>query len=194
MSARVQPGSAGAAPTWLMIIDMQRIFSEPNSEWATPDYASASAGIRRLLDVFESRVCMTRFLPPDQPAGAWIRYYERWPFALDPVNAPLYELTEEFASVPATMIDRTTFGKWDAQTDEALGHPGDIVLTGVTTDCCVLSTALAASDAGVRVTVASDACSGITKADHQRALDAMALYGPMIEIDEVDSILASVAG
>ena len=194
MSSNVPPGSAAAAPSWLMIIDMQRIFSEPNSEWATPDYTLASAGIQRLLGAFESRVCFARFLPPDQPAGAWIAYYERWPFALDPVNAPLFELTKEFASVPATMIDRTTFGKWDAATDEALGHPKDIVLAGVTTDCCVLSTALAAGDAGVYVTVAADGCAGITKADHQRALDAMALYSPMINIAEVDSILASVPG
>jgi nicotinamidase-related amidase len=194
MSSNVPPGSAAAAPSWLMIIDMQRIFSEPNSEWATPDYTLASAGIQRLLGAFESRVCFARFLPPDQPAGVWIAYYERWPFALDPVNAPLYELTKEFASVPATMIDRTTFGKWDAATDEALGHPKDIVLAGVTTDCCVLSTALAAGDAGVHVTVAADGCAGITKADHQRALDAMALYSPMINIAEVDSILASVPG
>lgn len=194
MSSNVPPGSAAAAPSWLMIIDMQRIFSEPNSEWATPDYTLASAGIQRLLGAFESRVCFARFLPPDQPAGAWIAYYERWPFALDPANAPLYELTKEFASVPATMIDRTTFGKWDAATDEALGHPKDIVLAGVTTDCCVLSTALAAGDAGVYVTVAADGCAGITEADHQRALDAMALYSPMINIAEVGSILASVPG
>jgi len=194
MSSNVPPGSAAAAPSWLMIIDMQRIFSEPNSEWATPDYTLASAGIQRLLGAFESRVCFARFLPPDQPAGAWIAYYERWPFALDPANAPLYELTKEFASVPATMIDRTTFGKWDAATDEALGHPKDIVLAGVTTDCCVLSTALAAADAGVHVTVAADGCAGITEADHQRALDAMALYSPMINIAEVGSILASVPG
>ena len=66
------------------------------------------------------------------------RLLREWPFALDPVNAPLYELSDEFAAIPATAVDRTTFGKWDAETDRALGHPGEIVLTGVTTDCCVL--------------------------------------------------------
>jgi nicotinamidase-related amidase len=178
---------------WLMIIDMQRIFAEPISEWVTPGYAAASAGIQRLLSAFESRVCLTRFLPPDQPTGAWTTYYEKWPFALDPVNAPLYELSEEFVSIPATIIDRTTFGKWDAEAGRALGNPDAIVLAGVTTDCCVLSTALAAADAGVHVTVAADACVGVTDADHRRALDAMALYSPMIDIAEVDNILASVA-
>jgi nicotinamidase-related amidase len=182
-----------AADRRLMIIDMQRIFGEPSSEWTTPGYASAGVGIRRLLDAFESQVCFTRFLPPDQPSGAWITYYQKWPFALDPVNAPLYELSEEFVSIPATIIDRTTFGKWDADTSRALGNPDAIVLAGVTTDCCVLSTALAAADAGVHVTVAADACAGITEADHRRALDAMALYSPMIDIAQVDTILASLA-
>jgi nicotinamidase-related amidase len=183
----------GDVATWLMIIDMQRIFGEPISEWVTPDYASASAGIQRLLGPFESRVCFTRFLPPEQPTGVWIDYYERWPFALDPVNAPLYELSEEFRSISAATVDRTTFGKWDAEADRELGHPAEIVLTGVTTDCCVLSTALAAADAGVHVIVAADGCAGVTKEDHQRALDAMALYSPLIDIAEVDSILASRA-
>jgi nicotinamidase-related amidase len=182
-----------AAGRQLMIIDMQRIFSEPSSEWATPDYASASVGIQRLMDAFESRLCFTRFLPPDRPLGAWITYYETWPFALDPVNAPLYDLTQEFASIPATIIDRTTFGKWDAEAGRALGHPDAIVLAGVTTDCCVLSTALAAADAGVHVTVAADACAGLTETDHQRALDAMTLYRPMIDVAQVDTILASAA-
>jgi nicotinamidase-related amidase len=85
------------------------------------------------------------------------------------------------------------FGKWDAETGRALGKPDAIVLAGVTTDCCVLSTALAAADAGVHVTVAADACAGVTAADHRRALDAMALYNPMIDIAEVDAIVASAA-
>jgi nicotinamidase-related amidase len=193
MSENVPLPSRDVAARWLMIIDMQRIFGEPISEWATPGYASATAGIRRLLGAFETRVCFTRFLPPGQPTGSWIAYYEQWPFALDPRNAPLYELSDGFASVAATTVDRTTFGKWDAETDRALGHPGEIVLAGVTTDCCVLSTALAAADAGVHVTVAADACAGVTEADHQRALAAMALYSPLIDIAEVDTILAGRA-
>jgi nicotinamidase-related amidase len=189
----MQASARKVADTWLMIIDMQRIFGEPSSEWATPGYAAVSAEIQRLLGTFESRICFTRFLPPDPPTGVWITYYEKWPFALDPANAPLYELSDEFVSVPATVVDRTTFGKWDADVDRMLGHPQEIVLTGVTTDCCVLSTALPACDAGVHVTVVADACAGVTQHDHQRALDAMALYSPMIDVADVDTVLASLA-
>jgi nicotinamidase-related amidase len=181
------------ASAWLMIVDMQRIFGDPTSEWAAPGYSAASAGIQRLLSNFESRTCFTRFLPPEQPMGVWVTYYEKWSFALDPKSAPLYELSDEFASIPARIIDRTTFGKWDAETDRVLGHPQEILLAGVTTDCCVLSTALAAADAGAHVTVVADACAGVTEADHRRALDAMALYSPMIDIADVQSVLASGA-
>jgi nicotinamidase-related amidase len=183
--------SPASAP-WLMIIDMQRIFGEPASEWFTPGFASASVGARRLLEGFGERVCVSRFLPLDPPTGAWVPYYQQWPFALDPANAGLYDLMPEFAGTLRCVIDRTTFGKWDADADDALDHPGEIVLAGVSTDCCVLSTALAAADAGVRVRVAADACAGVSAADHQRALDAMALYAPLIEITSVDAVLGSL--
>jgi nicotinamidase-related amidase len=65
-----------------------------------------------------------------------------------------------------------------------------MVLVGVSTDCCVLSTALAAADAGVRVTVVADACAGVSVEDHQRALNAMALYQPLIEIVSSSALLA----
>jgi hypothetical protein len=42
--------------------------------------------------------------------------------------------------------------------------------------------------------VAADACAGVTMADHQRALDVMALYSPMIDVAEVDAVLASATG
>jgi nicotinamidase-related amidase len=65
-----------------------------------------------------------------------------------------------------------------------------MVLTGVSTDCCVISTALAAADAGVAVKVVTDGCAGLSPADHQRALDAMALYAPLIELTTADAVLA----
>lgn len=33
----------------LAVIDMQRVFAEPGSPWATPRFAEAAAGVRRLL-------------------------------------------------------------------------------------------------------------------------------------------------
>lgn len=181
-----------AAGAWLVVIDMQHIFGEPTSQWFTPRFADASAGSVRLRDAFGPRVALTRFLAPQHPTGAWVPYYEQWPFALDSASKPLYELMPEFPQRDAVVIDRTTFGKWDAESHASIGGAWEIVLTGVSTDCCVLSTALAAADAGVHVRVAADACAGLSDLDHQRALDTMALYAPLIEIVTVDEVLASL--
>ncbi|MBC7440974.1 MAG: isochorismatase family protein [Ramlibacter sp.] len=176
-----------------MLIDLQRIFGEPASAWFTPRFDEAAAAPARLRDAFGPRVALTRFVAPQTPRGAWIPYYEQWPFALDPASAALYDLVARFPARDARLIDRPSFGKWDAAARQSLGDPAEIVLAGVSTDCCVLSTALAAADDGVRVRVAADACAGPSDADHRRALDAMALYTPLIEISSVDEILADLA-
>ncbi len=145
-----------------------------------------------MLPAFGDRAIFTRFVAPETPVGAWVPYYEAWPFALVPDDDPLYELTAPFARLAPHVETRTTFGKWDAGLAAAMGGSYEIVLAGVSTDCCVISTALAAADAGVHVRVAADACAGLTPPDHQRALDAMALYTPLIEISSVDEVLATL--
>ncbi|ROQ38324.1 nicotinamidase-related amidase [Frondihabitans sp. PhB188] len=181
---------SGEVAPWLVVVDMQRIFGQPGSDWFTPDFASASTGAARLREAFGSRVALTRFVAPETPAGAWVPYYEDWPFALVPDSDPLYELMPDFPVRDATVIIRSTFGKWDAETAAALGDTTEIVLCGVSTDCCVLSTALAAADSGVRVRIAADACAGATETDHRRALEVMALYAPLIEITTVAEVLS----
>jgi nicotinamidase-related amidase len=174
----------------LVAVDMQAIF-EPGSPWGSDEYPRASDGIRRLLPAFGEDVIFTRFVAPAEPRGAWIPYYEQWAFALVPDDDPLYALSEPFRGIATRVETRPTFGKWDAAFAAAMGGSTEMVLTGVSTDCCVISTALAAADAGVHVRVVADACAGMSPADHRRALDAMALYAPLIEITTVDEVLAS---
>nr|WP_258366402.1 cysteine hydrolase [Curtobacterium sp. MCPF17_011] len=188
------------AAAWLVIIDMQRVFTG-DSPWAAPRFAEASAAIERLLPRFAGRTVVTRFVAPAEPTGAWVPYYRDWPFALVPDDDELYALTEPFAALAATgtpggvttssvpVVTEPTFGKWgtslQAVTDTDTGAGPErrhLVLTGVSTDCCVLSTALAAADAGVRVTVVADACAGASDVDHARALDAMRLYAPLVTV------------
>ena len=132
----------------------------------------------------------TRFVAPAEPQGAWVPYYRDWPFALVPDADPLYALTEPFASAAADrndpVVTEPTFGKWGTSLQAVVGGHPHLVLTGVSTDCCVLSTALAAADAGATVTVVADACAGGTDEDHDRALAVMRLYAPLITV--VDSV------
>lgn len=63
------------------------------------------------------------------------------------------------------------------------------MLTGVSTDCCVVSTALAAADAGARVTIAADACAGSTAENHAAALTVMGLYPPQLTVSDTATAL-----
>ena len=172
----------------LAVIDMQRVFADPGSPWATPRFTEAAQGVRRLLPAFGDRVTFTRFLAPDQPAGAWRAYYAQWPFALQPPQAELWRLTDEFAARDGHVLDAPTFGKWGPELAARVGPEGRLVLAGVSTDCCVLSTALAAADAGVEVLVAADACAGADDASHAKALAVMDLYRPLIRVVTVETL------
>src|ERR1039458_93113 len=83
-------GPSPAAP-WLAVIDMQRVFGEPDSAWFAPRFAEIVGNVADLVTALRPRVVFTRFVAPAEPAGAWQRYYEVWPFALQRPDARIYE-------------------------------------------------------------------------------------------------------
>ena len=176
-------------PPGLAVIDMQRVFGEPDSPWLAPRFAEIVDPVLRLAEALAPRVVFTRFVAPAQPHGAWREYYGQWPFALQPPDARIYELADPFAAMAGPTVDATTFSKWGTELAARAG-PGPLVLAGVSTDCCVLSTALAAADAGVAVRVVSDACAGIDDESHAKALHVMSLYGPLVEVVTLADVLA----
>jgi nicotinamidase-related amidase len=181
--------SGAGMPPWLAVIDMQRVFAEPGSPWRAPRFGEIVAPVRALAAAHGERTTFTRFVAPARPAGAWLRYYEQWPFALRPPGAPLYDLVDEFAAYRGRTLDATTFGKWGPALAGRAG-PGPLVLAGVSTDCCVLSTALAAADAGMQVRVVADACAGVDDASHAQALHILGLYSPLVEVVSLADALA----
>ena len=179
----------------LAVIDMQRVFAEPGSPWLTPRFGEIVKPIRDLATAFQPDVVFTRFVAPASPAGSWRRYYQAWPFALQPPGARIWELVDEFAAGAGPTLDTTTFSKWGADLASQVHAAGrdrlgnELVLAGVTTDCCVLSTALAAADEGVAVRVVADACAGVNDGSHHKALDILRLYTPLVEVVTLDDVL-----
>jgi nicotinamidase-related amidase len=169
----------------LAVIDLQQVFADPASGWFTPRFAELLDPVERLVAAYQPAVTFTRFVAPDEPVGAWREYYEQWPFARQPRDAPLYALVDRFAGRPTLALP--TFGKWGAELAARAGD--ELVAAGVTTDCCVISTVLAAADAGVKVRVATDACAGSTDENHERALAILALYAPLVELATVDRLI-----
>jgi nicotinamidase-related amidase len=179
---------------WLVVVDMQNVFAEPGSPWQVPRFEAVLEPIEELVAAHAPRVTFTRFVAPAEPAGAWIPYYEQWPFALEPPDAELYRLVPRLAHHATDgTLDATTFSKWTPELAETLGTDGEMVLAGVATDACVIGTALGAADAGVRVRVAADACAGVDDAAHERSLAVMALWAPLIEVTTTAHILARLS-
>lgn len=175
---------------WFVAIDLQRVFGDPSSAWCAPRYAAAAANVVRLAPAFGERTVFTRFVAPTTPTGAWVPYYDEFPWALEPAGSRLYELTDEVASLAARRVVATTFGKWP-DLRGIVGDQPSLVVAGVATDCCVISTVLAAADAGASVTVVTDACAGSTDDNHQKALDVMSLYAPLVTLATTDEVLAA---
>ena len=166
---------------WFVVIDPQRIFADPDSDWGSPMWPAAVEPIRRLADRFAGRTIVTRWIPATERAGSWAAYMEAWPFADRPADDPYFDVVDELADIDAFGVSAPTFGKWE-MLRETTGPTPHLVIAGVSTDCCVISTALAAADAGATLTVVSDACAGSTPENHQKALDVMALYPPQITV------------
>lgn len=171
---------------WLVLIDLQRVFADPDSAWCATGFEGIVEPVERLMAEYAGRVIVTRWLPAEDRTGSWGAYFEHWPFADQPDDTPLFELvppaSELVASGAAALVDERTFGKFGAQLLTLTGPNPHLVLAGVATDCCVLSTALAAADAGALVEVVAEACAGSTVENHQKALDLMALYSPQIVV------------
>ena len=166
---------------WLVVIDAQRIFADPASAWGSPMWPDAAARLGTLLPLFRGRTILTRWVPPRRRPGSWDAYMAAWPFADRPAADPLFDLVDDLAAWEAPLVDAPTFGKWDA-VRALTGPTPHLVLTGVSTDCCVISTALPAADAGVTITLVADACAGSSSENHAAALTVLGLYPPQITV------------
>lgn len=182
---------AGSGADWLVIIDPQRLFADPASDWGSPMWPDALPRILALAEAFRGRVILTRWVRPEPAVGSWADYMAAWPFADRPCDDPLYDLVEEAAALTGPIVTASTFGKWGPELQALMGPTPAFVLAGVSTDCCVVSTALPAADAGASVVVATDACAGSTPQNHDAALTVLGLYQPQIRLATTAEVLAA---
>lgn len=180
---------------WLVVIDPQAIFASPDSDWGSPFFAEAFANIERLARAAGDRVLVTRWLPTADRSTSWGDYFAAWPFADQPADDPLFDLVPEARGLsPHPTLDLPTFGKWGAELEAIVGRDATVVLAGVSTDCCVISTALTGADAGGRITIATDACAGSSAENHAAAVQVMGLYPPQLTLATTEQCLALLRG
>lgn len=198
-TASAGPGTGDAAAPRLLIVDPQRIFADPGSDWASPFWEGSWARIRELAaQVGPERTLVSRWLPTADRETSWGDYFAVWPFADVPAADPLYDLVDGAAALTThPTIDEPTFGKWGPQLLARLGDDATrapLLIAGVSTDCCVITTVLAAADAGARLTVVTDACAASDERNGAAALHTMSLFAPQVTLASTAEVLDRTTG
>jgi len=174
---------------WLVIIDMQTIFSQYPKWWGCPKFNEIIDPIRKLAAKYGDRTLLTRFVAAVDHEGSWVPYYNAFPFADVPASDPIYDVVDELKDLihDDNVVTMTTFSKWGDEHHGLRAKTGKyphLVLTGVATDCCVLSSAMTAAEAGAFVTVVLDACAGSSDENQLAAKNIMTGYAPLIEVKD----------
>lgn len=149
----------------ILVIDMQNVYlaGEP---WACLDTEGAAENIVRIVrrakeELSPSQVIFTKYIAPEHPAGAWKDYNRAYAdINADPyLNAMLPSIQDISEGHP--VFEKSTYSAVSvpAIRDAAI-RSERLVLTGVVSECCVLSTAFAAIDLGCHVLWLYDAVSG----------------------------------
>jgi nicotinamidase-related amidase len=181
-------------------VDMQRVFAEA-TPWHVGSFDDVLPNVLRLARRAPARTILTRFVTPRGPAaarGSWRGYYRRWPeVTLERMPRAMLDVVAPLAALapPAAIVDKKVYSAFGARPFVralcALG--GDtLILSGVETDVCVLATAYGAVDRGLRVIVATDACTGYSLDSHRAMIDHVYPRIPdQVSLMTTDAILAA---
>ncbi len=152
--------------------------------------------IARLLEFWRSRAMPVVYLTlgseyrdyRDMPPRFrdWVRAVERESGVPDIFWAsnPAFAIRREIAPLPEeTVIRKTTFGAFNSTAiEQTLQHMGidDLVVTGISTNCCVETTARDAADRGFGVAIVDEATADYDEPAHEAALRAFHFnFGPI---------------
>ena len=186
------PGSITHANTALVVIDMQVIFQDPHSQWHVSTYEQVAPRVSELVAQFPANVIWTKFVRDPGEQGSWGAYYDRWGTCRLAPDAADWDLTMQVRE-DDQVLTLPTFSKWGPGLASMTSGQDHLIVCGVATDCCVLSTVLAAVDAGKRVTLVADACGGATPEAHDQALGLMNLLSPMVRVVDTAELLDGAA-
>lgn len=181
-----------------LVVDMQEMFRS-HPDWGTEAVTRIIPPIQRLLTARPDNAYFSRFIPPqraEHASGAWQRYYRRWSsVTLDNLDPGQVDIVPELRPWAKHVADKTGYSAManPLLRQAAIAHSDHcLILSGVETDVCVLSTAMEAIDAGLRVILAIDALASSSAACHDRALAILHdRLDEQVELAKVDDILVA---
>jgi nicotinamidase-related amidase len=181
-----------------LCVDMQGMFAE-DTPWHTPWMKRVLPVVAALVEKHPDRTIFTRFIPPETPeqaAGAWRRYFERWAeFTTSRLDPKLLDLVEPLGRFvpPAAVLDKPFYSPFHATNLAGTLRSravDSLVISGAETDMCVLAAVLDAVDLGLRVVLPVDALCSSSDEKHDALLGLYRdRFGEQIETADAAAIL-----
>ena len=136
----------------LLVIDMQNVYL-PDQPWACETVAHTKANILKLLEKNpENQTIFTRYIAAEHPVGTWKTYNElNRKINEDPWMNELMDGIKEAAEA-YHIYDKSTYSSFQVPAIRQAARKADrIILTGVVSECCVLSTFFEGIDLGCKL-------------------------------------------
>lgn len=146
----------------LLVIDMQNVYL-PDQPWACETVAHTKANILKLLEKHpKNQTIFTRYIAAEHPVGTWKTYNElNRKINEDPWMNELMDGIKEAAET-YLIYDKSTYSSFQVPAIRQAARKADrIILTGVVSECCVLSTFFEGIDLGCKLIWLTDATSGL---------------------------------
>lgn len=157
----------------ILVTDMQKVYLK-GQKWACKNINSAAKNIIRILDKCNCEVMFTAFSAPKNPSGQW-KVYNR--VNTDVNSCPeqseiigqLKRYTEKYPLIFKDRYSSLSDKRVSEAAKNTIKNGGRVVLTGVVSECCVLSTAMSAIDLGCKIIYLKDAVAGSNKKSEKAA-------------------------
>jgi nicotinamidase-related amidase len=167
-----------------LFVDYQKVFED--GAWKVNGIRDCLGRAKKAHDevkkVRNVTSIVTRYFPPPQielrhEDDAWRKYFEKYDTVPREPGDKAYELIDFIEC--DSVWESSTFSKWKHSSN--FNSPFNVFITGVSTECCVLATALCAVDAGATVYVIKDACAAGSHEDHIQGLEMLSRFAPNVQ-------------
>ena len=169
----------------LLVIDMQKVYL-PENKWACIHMRNTIKNIEKRIKSFpKDHVFFTKFVASSTPCGIWKDYNKIY----SQINSSiiLNDYIDEFQKyiTGENSFEKSTFSSLSNKTlYEKLNHFETIYVTGVISECCILSSIFSLIDMGKKVIYCMDSISGKNEETENAVITILKQVSPLHVIIE----------